>query len=467
MSIRKQILKVLPPPNYRAQLIAGWQNTNDIVKAIQRQHNENLNAANKIKQFFCDKDERTTARNIFNFLKHEIEYRVEPAEKQTTKSLQRFVADGYGDCKHFAIFANTILQQCGFNPIYRFAGYRDRSNVQHVYTYLPKTNTVLDAVLPSFDTEKTPTIKKDYNMSLYKLSGVDDEVGKISFDSIKNNIKKAAAKTSSAVKKAAAEIPNAAKKLAQGAKTVSLSVPRGAFRGLVALNVQGLATNLKKLTDKKGTMEGLKWWYDLGGDRTELQKTINANAGKKRILGIDEENAAAREIYDGYSGDGVRVGEPVTIAASLATAAPILIKVVDELKKAGINVDDVAKIANVTKKAAADFQNLTGSKLTDVIFKKDAGVQTERKNLSSTDLQPTTNADATKVVTAAVAQATGVDKQTITDIKDEVYFAPDAFKPNQPDIPLDPKNFLPKFNQKTLLIGGGIALVALLAFKKR
>jgi hypothetical protein len=198
-----------------------------------------------------------------------------------------------------------------------------------------------------------------------------------------------------------------------------------------------------------------------------LQKTINANAGKKRILGIDEENAAAREIYDGYSGDGVRVGEPVTIAASLATAAPILIKVVDELKKAGINVDDVAKIANVTKKAAADFQNLTGSKLTDVIFKKDAGVQTERKNLSSTDLQPTTNADATKVVTAAVAQATGVDKQTITDIKDEVYFAPDALKPNQPDIPLDPKNFLPKFNQKTLLIGAGIGLVALLAFKKR
>jgi hypothetical protein len=32
---------------------------------------------------------------------------------------------------------------------------------------------------------------------------------------------------------------------------------------------------------------------------------------------------------------------------------------------------------------------------------------------------------------------------------------------------LDPKNFLPKFNQKTLLIGAGIGLVALLAFKKR
>lgn len=467
MSIRKKILQLLPPPNYRAQLIAGWQNTDDIVKAIQNQHKDNLSAANKIKHLFCDKDERTTARNIFDFLKHEITYKVEPAEKQTTKSLQRFVADGFGDCKHFAIFANTILQQCGFNPIYRFAGYRDRRNVQHVYTYLPKSNTVLDAVLPSFDTEKPYTIKKDYNMSLYKLSGVDDEVGKISFDAIKNNIKKAAAKTSNVVKKAASEIPNAAKKLAQGAKTVSLAVPRGAFRGLVALNVNGLATNLKKLTDKKGAMDGLKWWYDLGGDRTELNKTINESAGKKRIFGIEEESAAAAEIYSGYSGDGVRVGEPVTIAASLATAAPILIKVLDELKKAGINVDDVAKLATVTKKATTDFKNLTGTDITNVIFKKDAGVQTERKNLSSNDLQPTSNADATKVVTAAVAQSTGVDPQTIKEIKETAV----AAKPFDFGVPKDaglkPKNLFGGIDNKMLLIGGGVLVIALFAFKKR
>ena len=124
--------------------------------------NNNVSSFHKIKHLFCDKDERTTARNIFDFLKNEIQYKVEPAEKQTTKSLQRFINDGFGDCKHFSLFAGAILQQCGFKPLYRFAGYRDRQNVQHVYTYLPKSNTVLDAVLPSFDTEKTPTIKKDY-----------------------------------------------------------------------------------------------------------------------------------------------------------------------------------------------------------------------------------------------------------------------------------------------------------------
>ena len=457
MTKRQKIAKLLPTPNYRAKLVSGWQNTDDIVKAIQRQHAENLQAANKIKHLFCDPDERQTARNIFDFLKTEIQYRVEPAEKQTTKTLQRFISDGYGDCKHFALFANTILQSCGFKSLYRFTGYRDKTNVQHVYSYLPNTNTILDAVLPSFDTEKPYTIKKDYNMSLYKLSGTDDnEIGKISFNQIKSNIKSASAKTSSVVKKATAEIPNAAKKLAQGTKTVSLALPRGAFLGLVALNAVGLATNLKKLTDKKGTLDGLKFWYDLGGDRTKMQETINNGSAKKRIFGIQEEKESASAIFDGYSGDGVRVGEPVTIAASLATAAPILIVVLDEFKKAGINVDDLQNIAAITKKASGDFENLTGSKLTNVIFKKDAGVSSDRKNINSDDLKPTSTADATKVVTAAVAQGTGVDSQTIKDI---LTSAPESDKPSN--------SLFGKIDNKMLLIGGGVFIVVLYALKRK
>jgi hypothetical protein len=462
MTIRQTILKTLPQPNYRAKLISGWQNTNDIVKAIQIQHQENLAAADKIKHLFCDKDERTTARNIFDFLKHEIKYKIEPAEKQTTKTIQRFVSDGYGDCKHFALFANTILQQCGFKGVYRFAGYSNRKDVQHVYSYLPNTNTILDAVLPSFDTEKPYTLKKDYNMSLYKLSGVD-EIGAISFDKIKSNLQKAAAKSSNVVKKATSQIPNAAAKLADGSKTVSLAVPRSAFLGLVALNVHGLAASLKKLTDKKGTLDGLSWWDSLGGDRDKLQKTINESFAKKKIFGIEEESAAAREIYEGYSGDGVRIGEPVTIAASLASAAPILIKVLDVLKKAGLNADDINKISDASKKATTDFESLTGKKLTNVVFKKDTGVNTEKKQLSSADLKPTTQKDAEKVVTAAVALSTGVDMATIKEIQ-----AAPQTPPTPPAAePMFGKNLFGGIDNKMLLIGGGVLVVALFAFKRR
>lgn len=465
MAIRKKILQILPPPVYRSKLISGWQNTNDIISAIRNQHAENAIEADKIKHLFCGSNERETAKNIFNFLKNEIEYRIEPASKQTTKTISRFVADGYGDCKHFALFANTILERCGFRPLYRFAGYRNKTDLQHVYSYLPQSNTVLDAVLPSFDTEKNPIVKKDVKMSLYKLSGVENEVNGISFSKIKNNLQKASAKASATVKKVVKDIPQAAKKLAQGAKTISLAAPRTAFTGLVALNIRGLATDLKKLTDKKGTMDGLKFWYDFGGDRNALQKVINSGSSKKRIFGVNEENAAFDEIYRGYSGDGVYIGEVVTASAAIATATPILLKVVDVLKAAGVTAPaDVAKLATTVKQGADTFKQITGKNVTDVIFKKDAGVTTGKATISQNDLQPTSEAVAEKVVTAAVAKSTGTDIATINEMKD-AGTNPAKYVPDPGQVVAADK-YLFGFTQKQVLTGLGVGTLAYLVLRR-
>lgn len=445
--LRNTLHNALPKPEFRAKLLAGWQSTNDIVKAIQEQHKLNLPYAKKISKYFCAPTERETAKNIFNFLKNEIEYRVEPASKQTTKTLSRFIHDGFGDCKHFAIFSNTILESCGFHPVYRFAGYKNSTDFQHVYSYLPNSNTVLDAVLSTFDTEKTPTNKKDLNMSLYRLSGFEDEndeIGKISFDSIKKGIKTAAAKTSNVVKKAASSIPDAAKKLAQGAKTVSLAVPRNAFLGLVLLNVHGLATNLKKIYDSKG-MDGLKFWYDFGGDRSKLIDSIKQGATKKKIFGIEEEQASYNEIFGGYSGDGIAVGDPVTISAALASATPILIKVADIFKKAGISADDVAKVSTAIKQGSQAFKEMTGKDVTDVIFKKDAGVTSNKVSITNSDLKPVDQATAEKVVTAAVATSTNVPMEVITELKNQK--------------PVASALTFPTFNKKTVFIGVGVVVV--------
>lgn len=468
--IRQQIRQILPPPVYRSKLISGWQNTSDIVRAISNQHKTNLSEANKIKHLFCGSNERETARNIFDFLKNEISYRIEPAEKQTTKSLSRFVADGYGDCKHFALFTNTILQQCGYKPIYRFAGYRNNKDLQHVYSYLPKSDTVIDAVLPSFDTEKKPTIKKDITMSLYQLSGVDNEINGISFSKIQNNLKKAATKSSAVVKKVVKDIPKAAQKLAQGAKTISLSAPRTAFTGLVAMNVRGLATNLKKLTDKKGTMDGLKFWFDFGGDRNALQKVIDSGSKKKRIFGVAEENAAFDEIYKGYSGDGVYIGEVVTASAAIAAATPILIKVADVLKKAGVaSADDLKKLSDTVKSGSETFKQLTGKSVTDVIFKKDAGVETTKASITTNDLQPVSYETAEKVVTAAVAQSTGVDQQTINEMKTPITEAAPSESPVPvTDVkPMPAESIFPNITKNKMFVYGGIAIAVLLLLRKK
>jgi hypothetical protein len=457
--LRLKLLKKIGQPNYSSSLVTDWQNTNDIISALKAQHIDNRQYANKIAPYFCAENERETARNIFNFLKREIRYQVEPAEKQTVKSMPRLLADGYGDCKHYTNFANSILEACGYKPVYRFAGYSDKG-LTHTYTYLPNSNTVLDAVLSSFDTEKTPKYKKD--MSLYKMSGVDNasaEINGINFNKLAKNVKNAAAKASNTVKKAAAQIPAAAKKVVQKTATLGLAPARAAFTGLVALNVRGLATDLKKVFDKKGR-EGFQWWADLGGNRDDLLKVVNNNASKKRLLGVEEENAAFNEIYGGYSGDGVYIGEPVTLAASLAAASPILIKVADVIKKAGISSETITQAVTDAKN---NFKQITGKDVSDIIFKKEANVNSNKLQYKSSDLQPTTDGDATKVATAALAYGTGTDINTIKEV-----VAEQASK--EPTGVLTPKGgvlpMLPTLNNKTVLIGVA-AVAAFLILRKK
>ena len=453
--LRLKLLKKIGNPNYRSSLISDWQNTSDIISALKKNHIENRAFYKKIAPYFCAPTERETAKNIFNFLKSEIRYETEPAEKQTVKSLPRLLADGYGDCKHYTNFANGTLEACGYKPIYRFAGY-GKKGLTHTYTYLPNSNTVLDAVLNSFDTEKTPKTK--YDMSLYKMSGVDsaDEVAEINglnFSKVAANVKKAATKASSTVKQAAKEIPTVAKKIVNKTATVGLAPARAAFTGLVALNVRGLATDLQKVFDKKGR-EGFQWWADFGGDRDDLLKVIKSNSGKKRILGPKGEEEAYNEVYGGYSGDGVYVGEPVTIATSLAAATPILIKVAGVLKSAGISAETISKTVDEAK---STFKQVTGKDVSDVIFKKEAGTTTNKMQYKASDLQPTSNADAEKVATAALATGTGTDIATIKEVQKEV----------QGDIKPVVPNLLPNLDNKVLYIGAAaVAAFFLLRNKK-
>jgi len=451
--LKNKLIAQLPDPVYKTKLINSWQNTNNIITAIGNQHTKNLTEAKKLVKYFKGVDERETAKNIFNFLKSEILYKVEPAEKQTTKTISRFLADANkgNDCKHYSIFTNTILQCCGYKPLYRFAGYSDKK-IQHVYSYLPQSDTITDAVLPTFDTEKKPKIKKDIDMSLYSLSGVNTING-LNFKKVASNIKTAAAKSSNIVKKAAAEVPAAAKKIKQGMVTASLAPPRAAFLALLQLNFTGMATDFKKIIAEKGD-EGIKWWVDLGGDRTSFTKAVEAGSKRKAILsGIDEERDAYNEIYKGYSGDGVAVGAVVETTA--ATAAPILLKAAAMLKKYASKATgiDPSKLLDQAKQAASNFQKKTGKKLTDVIFKKQAGKTTTETELKPSDLSEVDDATAEKVATAAVAQGAGVDQNTIQEItKSE-----------------SKSNLLSKFTalsntKKITYVGGGLALLGLIIY---
>ena len=471
--IRKRLYNALPPPTYRSEFLAGWQNVNNIIDAIKYQHKHNLADAKKIAHYFKGRNEKESAKKVFDFLKNEIQYRVEPAEKQTTKSLPRFLADGQGDCKHFALFSCTILNSLGYKCRYRFAGYNGKG-ISHVYAYLPNSDIVLDAVLPYFNTEKTPSTKKDIDMSLYRLSGIDDqdEVGGLNFSKVKDAVQKASAKASNVVQKAVKDVPSIAKKVVQGTKTMTLAVPRTAFLGLVRINAFGLATDLQKLHKAKG-MPGLQFWFDLGGDRSALIDVINNGAKQKRIMGVQEENASYNDIFRGYDGGvNTAIGEPVTLATAVATATPILIKVKDVLAKSGIKVDE---LASAVTKGKDTFQSLTGKKVEDVIFKKDAGSTSTRATITASDLSATSNEDAKKIATSSIALATGQPVSTIKEMVEETATSsmdtlpspvPASYNPNiptfvNPSTPIVQQSFDKWYEKPSgmLAIAGGLFLL--------
>lgn len=395
------------------------------MNAVLSQHKTNVKQAKNIAHLFDAGDVYNTCRNIWNFLKYEVPYKVEPSSKQTAKTLNRIINDakynrGKNDCKHYSSTAAAILDCLQIPYVYRFAGYSKYSNLPtHVYVVAKDggKEVIIDAVINSFDTEKPYQVKIDKKMALYKLSGVD-EIGDAEIGGILDKTKKFAKKVGKSVVKTA-------KAIKQGAVTASLALPRNAMLLLLRFNVHGWATGLKNKT-----FNDLKWWKDFGGDRTILMDAIKEGSKKKRILGIENDM-----LYD-VNAIGL---EPVTTSATLIKAAPIITKITSVLAAAEKISDKVEKITAPVNKTleAADtakkgFEQVTGKKIEDIIFKKDEGKSANVRD--KIQFGKPSDADAQKIAQAAVKSA-GASTGLGTN--------------------------------KMLLIGGGVAVAALLLMKKK
>jgi hypothetical protein len=386
----EEVYKKLTPAKKIDLLSVKNHSTNDIIKQVLEQHKSNVIEAKKIAHLFDAGNAFATCQKIWDFLKYQVPYSVEPSSKQTTKTLSRILYDamnnGKNDCKHYSGFTGAILEALGYKFKYRFAGYSDYINTPtHVYCVCieDKNEIVIDAVLNGFDVEKPYKFKIDKKMSLYKLSGLNEEAQEI-------------AGLRSFVNKAGGKIKEAAQKIKNTGLTLSLAAPRNAFLVLLRFNVHGWASGLSKMN-----FDSLKWWVDwFGGNRTDLMKAIEAGAKKKRILGFDDSEIIGSDA----------IGEPVTVASALAAATPIIVKVSEVLKKA----ENLAKKAegiqtavnNTTSsidKAKDTFKNLTNGKdLSDIIFKKDAGVTGDKTNLTAGDFKAPTEAESQAVAKAFI-----------------------------------------------------------------
>ena len=180
------LLEKLPPFMNNKKVIMQNQNVGDIINGILNTHEQYKSQYDKISTFFLGSDLKSTANNVWSFLKQNVPYKIESDNMQTLRSPSSIVSGVPADCKTYSLFSNGILDSLRRKGLincklaFRFAGYNDFSNnLEHVFCVInPKTNNEIwcDAVLPNFNQKKQPSIFKDknINMALVALSGIGD-----------------------------------------------------------------------------------------------------------------------------------------------------------------------------------------------------------------------------------------------------------------------------------------------------
>jgi len=171
-------------------IISYDQSTNDIINAILKQHNKSVNEYDKLYYFFDQGNYYDTAKKVFNYLKNNIKYIIEPDNLQTVKSPAAILATGKttgSDCKNFSLFFAGIMDAYrrntgeNFDLSFRFASYDGSKTPEHVFVVInPDTNQEVwcDAVLDYFNEKKKPNYFKDKkikNMALMALSGINTQ----------------------------------------------------------------------------------------------------------------------------------------------------------------------------------------------------------------------------------------------------------------------------------------------------
>lgn len=318
---RDRLLGRLSAYGKKRILIKKDQGVPDIMSAMLSAHKIYAPEYDKISQDFYAGDGIQTAKNLFNFLKKNVKYKIESENNQRIMSPSAIVSLAKNDCKNYALFIMGVLDSLKRKGLinndiyYRFASYKLLDEVpHHVFAVIRDTDGTeyyIDPVLSTFNERKTffhKIDKRPNNMPLYSISGVGKSVG-------------AAKKTAQ---------PKEKKKIVV---KIALAPARGSFLLLVGLNFMGLATKLKKAFSERADATQ-NWWANLGGNPNELLRKTEQGAKKKRLLGDDVEFASEGQI--GVVATGT--------AAASVTAAPILIKVAEFLSKLGIDVKEVSEV---------------------------------------------------------------------------------------------------------------------------
>lgn len=190
---KNELLQLLPPFSNRAITIRKNQTVADIVKEVLQAHEVFAPDYDAIAVGFDRGNNLETAKELFRFLKQNVRYKVEPEEKQTTKSPAAILVTATGDCKHYAGFIAGVLDALArqgrrIDWHYRFASYNLFDSIPgHVFVVMNEGGEEIwiDPVLKTFNERLEPTyiLDKKPKAMLQRVSGIGYTVEPTDFSS--------------------------------------------------------------------------------------------------------------------------------------------------------------------------------------------------------------------------------------------------------------------------------------------
>lgn len=171
-SINQLADQLIDKPNFKQKLINLYGNTDDIINTLVQTHPLSVKTVEKFAKHLKGDTEKQTCENVWNFVKKNIKYVLDPSGTQKLKTASRTWYDKFGDCKSYSLLIGSLLQNLGIKAKYRLVSYSDMDIPTHVYVVTDKY--VLDCCLPAFNIEKKYNFKRDIDMTkISMLSGIN------------------------------------------------------------------------------------------------------------------------------------------------------------------------------------------------------------------------------------------------------------------------------------------------------
>jgi hypothetical protein len=325
------------------------------------------------------RDEAATCKNIFDYLKNNINYKAD-GDSQQVRLPSGLMRTKQGDCKSYSVFTSAVLSNLGIPHKLVYAAYDPKDNTPtHIYVMTDK-GCIIDAVYGKFNAEKKPTFKKYKNMNISYIAGVKSRRRIGSSCNYNNSNGIGATESGLEWAKKFGVVPNKSeawlavnngsyRKYAANKILIVAAGGRGVVRKLLEKNAGGMATSLNRLFEaaraNNASEQFKKYrsleidWFENGGNPNEFLESIQEGAKKtptgryfNKLMNMRANGytpnvaqwiAAAVSVMFGKKyneSTGAISGEPVTTTAgTVATApwwAPYVTKIVIVLGKTAI-----------------------------------------------------------------------------------------------------------------------------------